>query len=185
MPRQVYPGGVVNVSVPMAAPQEPGEYESHWVLRDAEGRTFGVGEGGDETFWTIIVVEDAGQQDEEEQQAEGEEQDEEVMSVETTLEIDPADYTGACPASFTVYFSITTEGTDHYTYELVSGATQAGFEITLPEAKEVTIDGGGKYTKTVEYTLNMYNSVEGWLQILVTDPGDYSSGKVYFTVNCE
>lgn len=183
LPKQVPPGGAVNITVAMVAPQQPGEYTSHWVLRDAQGQPFGVGANGDETFWALIVVEEAGvpEEEEEEEETPGEEK----LVVETSIEIDPVDYSGACPASLKLRFSITTEGTDHYTYEMLAGAVQEGFEFYMPAASEVTLAGSGRNTKTVEYTLTMQNSVDGWLQLIVTDPGEYRSEKVYFTVNCE
>lgn len=178
MPQQVPPGGTVNISVPMVAPQEPGEYRGDWLLRDAQGRTFGV--GNNETFWVIIVVE---REEETEEEETG--QEEEDVVIETTLSVDPVTYTGACPATLTVNFSISTEGADRYTYELQAGATQAGFQFFLPDPTEVTLASSGPNTKSVAYTLTMQNSVEGWLQLVVTDPGEHLSQKVNFTVNCE
>ncbi|MEM5774051.1 MAG: NBR1-Ig-like domain-containing protein, partial [Anaerolineaceae bacterium] len=55
---EVPPGGAVNVSVEMTAPLEPGEYTGHWVMRNASGRRFGMGEDGSKTFWVTIVVEE-------------------------------------------------------------------------------------------------------------------------------
>jgi hypothetical protein len=162
----------------MVAPQEPGTYRSEWVLRDAQGRPFGV--GNNETFWVEIVVEEENPPEEE-----GVIESEDTPVVETTLKVDPASFTGACPASLTVNFSIRTEGTDHYTYELQAGAAQSGFQFYMPDPTEVSLGGNGPNTKTVEYTLTMQNSVEGWLQLVVTDPGEHRSQKVYFTVVCE
>ena len=58
MPSEVSPGGAVNVSVEMVAPIQPGEYTGHWVLRNASGHRFGLGEDGSKTFWVTIMVEE-------------------------------------------------------------------------------------------------------------------------------
>ena len=52
----VAPGGEIEVSVNMTAPQTPGTYESHWVLNNAAGKSFGVGSNGDEAVWVSIDV---------------------------------------------------------------------------------------------------------------------------------
>ncbi|MCC6174430.1 MAG: hypothetical protein IT305_03910 [Chloroflexi bacterium] len=45
-------GEQVVVTVPMVAPQSPGEYKSVWILRTPDGRKFG------DEFWVIIQVRD-------------------------------------------------------------------------------------------------------------------------------
>ncbi len=181
MPRQVPPRGTVNVSIEMTAPMEPGEYTSHWVLRDAAGREFGVGEGGKETFWATIVVEEDNAQEEEE----GEVSSGDTPVKTVTLEVDPSSFSGACPATLTVIFNITSEGVSGYTYELEAGAEQAGYQFYLPGAQTAVLEGSSTITKTVEYSITLQNSVSGWLRVLVTDPGLYRSEKVFFTIECD
>jgi hypothetical protein len=56
----VPPTGVIEVSVDMIAPSEPGSYRSNWKLADASGTLFGIGPNGDLPFWVQIVVVDNG-----------------------------------------------------------------------------------------------------------------------------
>jgi hypothetical protein len=53
----VRPGEVVDVSVALTAPQDPGEYVGYWAVRDDVGRVFGLGSGANTSFWVKIKVE--------------------------------------------------------------------------------------------------------------------------------
>lgn len=52
----VPPGAVVDLSVDMMAPEEPGIYQSHWKLRNPAGVLFGIGPNADSSFWVRIQV---------------------------------------------------------------------------------------------------------------------------------
>jgi uncharacterized protein YkwD len=56
LPKPVSPGDIVEVSVPMVAPDEGGEHVSNWQFQNAEGDRFGVGITGNDYFWVHIVV---------------------------------------------------------------------------------------------------------------------------------
>ncbi len=53
---QVAPGEVVDLTIDMIAPRDPGVYTSYWMLRNAEGELFGIGPGGNSPFWVRIQV---------------------------------------------------------------------------------------------------------------------------------
>jgi hypothetical protein len=53
---EVKPGEEVDVSVSMTAPEETGEYEGFWKLRNQAGQIFGLGQKGDKQFWVKIEV---------------------------------------------------------------------------------------------------------------------------------
>ncbi len=53
----VAPGEMVDVSVSLKAPDEPGTYQGYWKLRNAAGEKFGLGEDRDKDFWVKIIVE--------------------------------------------------------------------------------------------------------------------------------
>lgn len=53
---EVEPGEVIDVTVDMEAPMISGEYQSNWMLRNAEGELFGIGPHGDAPFWVVIRV---------------------------------------------------------------------------------------------------------------------------------
>lgn len=51
----VRPGEVVDVSVTLAAPLDPGAHRGYWQLRSADGSLFGIGYGGNRPFWVQVV----------------------------------------------------------------------------------------------------------------------------------
>ncbi len=56
LPAEVPPGGVVEVSVDLTAPDSPGTHLGHWQLADSAGVRFGVGNNATDFFWVMISV---------------------------------------------------------------------------------------------------------------------------------
>lgn len=56
MPRSVYPGQNVDLTVNMVAPSQPGAYRGFWILQNASGALFGIGKDADAAFWAEIKV---------------------------------------------------------------------------------------------------------------------------------
>lgn len=54
----VMPGQIVDLSIDMVAPADPGTYQGFWILRNGDDVRFGLGAGGDVAFWAKIVVAD-------------------------------------------------------------------------------------------------------------------------------
>jgi len=54
--QSVPPGGEVEISLTLVAPQDPGTYRGDWKLRNSAGQTFGLGTQAESTFWLIIEV---------------------------------------------------------------------------------------------------------------------------------
>lgn len=52
----VQPGQSADVSVDFTAPQAPGFHQSNWMLRNAEGKLFGLGPTSSAPFWVRIEV---------------------------------------------------------------------------------------------------------------------------------
>jgi hypothetical protein len=53
---RVRPGETVDVSVDLIAPEDPGEYTGRWMLRNADGKLFGLGKSHDKPFWVNVRV---------------------------------------------------------------------------------------------------------------------------------
>ncbi len=53
---EVRPGETVDLSVDLVAPSNAGSYKANWILRDASGRLFGLGDNADKAFWVSIKV---------------------------------------------------------------------------------------------------------------------------------
>ncbi|MCK5054502.1 MAG: hypothetical protein KAR65_09495, partial [Anaerolineales bacterium] len=59
----VMPGQIVDFSIDMVAPVDPGTYQGYWMLRNGEDVLFGLGAGGDVAFWVKIVVPDEAEEE--------------------------------------------------------------------------------------------------------------------------
>ncbi len=56
LPQAVPPGDSVDLSVSIQAPNTPGSYGSAWMLRDAAGNLFGLGQAADQPIAMFIIV---------------------------------------------------------------------------------------------------------------------------------
>jgi hypothetical protein len=56
LPGLVSPGQTVDISIPLVAPSQPGNYTSYWLLRNLNGDTFGAAPNGNGPFWAQIRV---------------------------------------------------------------------------------------------------------------------------------
>ena len=56
MPFAVRPGSELEIAVDMVAPETPGNYQGFWKLVSDEGSFFGIGPGGNASFWVKIAV---------------------------------------------------------------------------------------------------------------------------------
>ena len=52
----VMPGQIVDLSIDMVAPADPGTYQSFWMLRNGDDVLFGLGADGNVAFWVKTVV---------------------------------------------------------------------------------------------------------------------------------
>ncbi len=52
----VPPNGTIQVYLPQTAPQDPGEHQGFWKLRNLQGQEFGLGAKADVAFWSKIQV---------------------------------------------------------------------------------------------------------------------------------
>jgi len=52
----VKPGETVDLSVNLRSPGDQGKYTGYWMLRDDDGKLFGLGAAGDKAFWVNIQV---------------------------------------------------------------------------------------------------------------------------------
>ncbi|MGD2253354.1 MAG: NBR1-Ig-like domain-containing protein [Anaerolineales bacterium] len=59
---EVAPGATVDISVDLTSPEVGGTYQGNWLLRNAEGQTFGTGEDAEWPFYVEIAVTVAGEQ---------------------------------------------------------------------------------------------------------------------------
>ncbi|MCJ7624262.1 MAG: NBR1-Ig-like domain-containing protein [Anaerolineaceae bacterium] len=181
LPKEVLPGGQVNVSVDFTAPEKPGEYRSDWYLRDMNGNTFGLEDEDYPTFWVTIIVAEKGQAT----PTEGPTGSQDSPITEITLQVDPVDYKGVCPVTLLVSGAIYSVGANSFVYELEAGSEQAQFQFYLPSAQTATFGDNGVNQRALSYSLSIQNSVVGWVRMFVSSPGVYRSSKVFFKINCD
>lgn len=55
---QILPGGHIDITVAMRAPDEEGTHKGYWMLRSSDGILFGLGPDGRAWFWVEIFAED-------------------------------------------------------------------------------------------------------------------------------
>ena len=58
LPIQVSPDDSIDIYVNLTAPDQPGEYTGHWMLKNSSGETFGIGVGAQQSFYVNILVTD-------------------------------------------------------------------------------------------------------------------------------
>lgn len=58
----IAPGQTVEVAATLTAPNQPGTYQGYFMLKNASGVKFGIGDNADVAFWVKIVVEAAASQ---------------------------------------------------------------------------------------------------------------------------
>ena len=56
MPAYVPVGSSIDISIEMTAPQDPGTYQSSWMLENPAGSHFGLGPNGTSPFYVRIIV---------------------------------------------------------------------------------------------------------------------------------
>lgn len=56
MPSYVRPGQTIDLTFPLVAPAQPGNYISYWLLKNAKGELFGIGPNGDTSIALQVVV---------------------------------------------------------------------------------------------------------------------------------
>lgn len=59
MTHEVLPNHTIDISLDMTAPASVGNYQSYWMLQNADGLYFGIGPTGKSPFWVKIVVQAA------------------------------------------------------------------------------------------------------------------------------
>lgn len=55
-PAVVAPGEILDLSVNLVAPADPGNYRGEWMFQNPQGDSFGVGQSGNNPVWVSIVV---------------------------------------------------------------------------------------------------------------------------------
>ena len=175
MPEEVAPYEKVNISVEMVAPSTAGKYRSYWMLRNADGKIFGLGVNSDEAIWVEINVDNAA--------AFNEGTPEYVSSNlvdNVSLAVDNQAVNGDCPHTFVFTAIFTLSDPTQITYSLEAGDT-SGNMLKVPPPTTRNMDSG---THSLVYELSFPGSVSGWARLHITEPEQVFSNQVDFSLVC-
>ncbi len=182
----VSPGGTAEISVNLAAPSNVGTYRGYWRLMNTAGQYL-----GDIVYVEIKVV--AGSTPTVTSTSSG------VVSAATAtptptlssatlsisnvaISVNPTEFTGACPKTYTFSGKFTLNIPASITYKLEAGSDDPAFTFTLPSPQTSNFGAGNQ---VVTYVLDFSNSVSGWVRFHITAPVDVTSEQATFSLTCE
>lgn len=174
----VSPGTEVDLSVSLTAPPQPGTQRGFWMLQNPQGENFGVGPEGNQAFYVEInVLGEGGTPIATSPPATG-------GGIITSLgiNVDQGSFTGSCPHTFSFSVQITTSEPALVTLQLVAGSDNPAYTFSLPGP---TTNNLGTGTSNFVYTLNLTDSVNGWVIARVTSPEIMDSNTANFSLTCE
>jgi hypothetical protein len=174
------PNQTVDLSVELIAPEEPGLYTGYWIMRNADGLTFGTGPDKDQPFFVMIEVRIPG----EPTPTAGSVSNGSTVTG-ASLSASPSSHSGECPATISFTGTIKSSGAGSFIYQLEAGASTSGFTFSLPPAQTATYTSEGGHQLNVSYTLEIEDSVSAWARLYISSPNTYRSDEVQFTVNCD
>jgi hypothetical protein len=160
LPSSVGPGQVMDLSVNLTAPSQPGSYQGFWRLQNLTGGKFGLKSNRNGPFWVKIKV--------------GASTAFAVNGV--NVNVDTSSYSGVCPHTFNLSgtMNASTAGKATYFWEFSDGAKSAIQEMNFTEAA----------SKAVSYTWTISTSGNYWAKIYVDQPNHQYFPQVNFTVTC-
>jgi hypothetical protein len=195
LPGDVPPNGTVDLTVDLVSPATPGQYIGYYMLRNPQGKNFGLGPNADQAFYVWINVAANGTV---------------VASVTPTgptatlgtpgtpsptvaptsssvitnpaISVDNASFTGTCPHTFVFPIQFTVSQATSVTYKLEAGSGTPGVSLTLPDPLTQNVNPGN-YTNSFQLTIN--SSMSGWAKLHITAPVDISSNVVNFALTCQ
>jgi len=168
LPGNVAPNQTVDLSVALTAPTTPGKHKGEWMLENASGARFGLGNSGKSTFWVEISVGGTAT-------VTGVPNYFAVTSVQTT--VDPG--SGDCPreVKFSAKITVSKAGTVTYYWIRSDGAQSS--------QQSIEFDAAGTKTITTTWTLGASGEeVEGWEQVYIDNPNHQSFNQASFAFSC-
>jgi hypothetical protein len=169
LPQTVAPGGTVDISVSMVAPQENGVYRGFWEMRNPAGQLFETA-----VYVEIEVVGGSPAATGTAPPAGS------AQATNVGLSLDNAS-PDECPYTFafTASFELSAPATVRYLLE--AGTDTAGFTFNLPGEQSASFSAG---EQTVTYNLDISSSVDGWAEFQILAPNEATSNQVTFSLSC-
>ncbi len=182
LPRDVLPGGEIDLTVRQKAPEQTGPAIGYWMLESDQGERFGLGSFSNEPFYVWIEVVPPGTLlPTPSSSLEG---NAGVMAA--ALTVSPVYYEGVCPVTLSFNGKLWARGKGEYTYQLLAASTKPeyfNFHLPAPDVAENLKDE--QSLVEVSYQLEIGSSVSGWAQLAgLGNAGGVFSEKVPFQVRC-
>jgi hypothetical protein len=173
--KEVAPYDKIDISVEMVAPSTPGKYRGYWMMRNADGKIFGMGVNADEAIWVEINVDSSAAF------IEGTPENVTDNLVDNvSLAIDNPAVNGDCPHTFVFTAIFTLRYPTQVTYSLEAG-DNAGNMLKVPPPTTRNMDSG---THSLVYELSFPSSTSGWARLHITEPEQVFSNQVDFSLTC-
>lgn len=200
LPNEVPPNATVDISVPMVSPSSTGQYIGYYMLRNPQGKNFGLGPNADQAFYVWINVAESGT----------------VIASPTpsgptatpgtpaagtpdvtvtptnttappavsnpTISVNTASFTGSCPYTFVFPIEFTVNQATAVTFRLEAGSGTPGVNLVLPADRTENLQPG-LYSNQFELTIT--SSMTGWARLRILTPLDLSSQVVNFELTCQ
>jgi hypothetical protein len=167
----IAPGGTVDISVNMVAPQSGGTYTGFWKMRNPADDYFDFAvyvqidvTGGTSSSSGTALPTSSGS----------------GRVTNASIQVDdssPSD----CPHTFTFTASFTLSEPATVSYRMDAGSDTPGFTFELPGDFTGSFDAG---THSVVYYLQIQDSVNGWAQLHILAPNEIISNQANFTLSC-
>jgi hypothetical protein len=182
LPYDVAPNQSIDLSVNLTAPADPGTHLGYWILQNANGQSFGIGDDFKQAFWVEIEVPgESGDSSGTAQPTSDSDSSGDVIS-DVTISVDNASFSGECPHTFTINAQITMSQAASITYQLEADSQSGGANLDLPDPVNNAFGAG---THSLQYELEITASMNGWARLHITSPEDVSSDAVNFTLQCQ
>jgi hypothetical protein len=165
----VAPGDTVDISVNLVSPDVSGAHQGFWKMRNASGEFFDFG------VFVLIDVIGGGAAPTSTPGGTGGG----TLSA-VSLSVDDAS-PDTCPATYNFTASFTLSSAATVTYRLDAGSDTPGFTFNLPAEQSGAYDAG---THSLPFSLDISDSVEGWVQFHITAPSDELSDQVAISLSC-
>lgn len=159
LPANVGPGQVVDISVNLTAPTQPGTYQAFFKLQNTSGQAFGLRSNRNGPFWVKIKV--GG----------------ESFTVNSVLVVpDKTDATGACPLTInlTAAISASAAGKVTYNWEMSDGTKSSPQELNFLTAG----------TQPVVFPYVARQTGDYWARIYIGSPNNQYFPQTAFKVTC-
>ena len=165
LPSSVAPGGTIVVSVTLTVPLDVRNYQGNFMLQNASGARFGIGNGADTAFWVNVTVGATATATT-------------LVVTSTTLTVSPTTYSGACspPIKFTFSGTITANRAGTVQYHFLRS------DNSPSPVQSLVFSGAGSMPVSIDWTLG--GSAIGWEQIYIDSPNHQAMAQAGFSLTC-